>query len=562
MTSLFLSVMPIVILIWMMTKKNGLPSHIALPITALMVGLLQLFYFNTDFTLISANIIAGILSAITPISIVAGAILLNRMIYLSGSEDIIRRWLEGISKNQVAQLMIIGWAFAFMIEGASGFGTPAAIAAPILVGLGFNPLKVAMLALVMNSVPVSFGAVGTPTWFGFSNLGLDDATLLETGKITALIHFVAAFIIPPMALRFIVSWSEIRKNYLFVLISTLSCTVPYFLLAQWNYEFPALVGGAIGLVASVLVARFGLGLATEQQTVTKTAVAGEAATLGENVAMNMASSTQNSVKSGSSKKDQPVESVSSVQIFKAMTPTILLIVILIVTRIKQFGIKSLLTDGTELFTVSFGPLGDFSLSKALIIKLSHILGTDVTWAYKTLYVPALIPFLLVVLISIPLFKLQGSIVKQMFSETASRIKMPFIALVGALIMVKLMMTGGENSPIMTTGQAFSDLMGTSWQYVAAYLGALGAFFSGSATVSNLTFGAIQQTIAMNVGLPQTTILALQSVGGAMGNMVCINNIIAVSTILGIANKEGYIIKRTVIPMIAYGIVAAIMSTVV
>ncbi|OZS43944.1 L-lactate permease [Photobacterium sanguinicancri] len=562
MTSLFLSVMPIVILIWMMTKKNGLPSHIALPITALMVGLLQLFYFNTDFTLISANIIAGILSAITPISIVAGAILLNRMIYLSGSEDIIRRWLEGISKNQVAQLMIIGWAFAFMIEGASGFGTPAAIAAPILVGLGFNPLKVAMLALVMNSVPVSFGAVGTPTWFGFSNLGLDDATLLETGKITALIHFVAAFIIPPMALRFIVSWSEIRKNYLFVLISTLSCTVPYFLLAQWNYEFPALVGGAIGLVASVLVARFGLGLATEQQTVTKTAVAGEAATLGENVAMNMASSTQNSVKSGSSKKDQPVESVSSAQIFKAMTPTILLIVILIVTRIKQFGIKSLLTDGTELFTVSFGPLGDFSLSKALIIKLSHILGTDVTWAYKTLYVPALIPFLLVVLISIPLFKLQGSIVKQMFSETASRIKMPFIALVGALIMVKLMMTGGENSPIMTTGQAFSDLMGTSWQYVAAYLGALGAFFSGSATVSNLTFGAIQQTIAMNVGLPQTTILALQSVGGAMGNMVCINNIIAVSTILGIANKEGYIIKRTVIPMIAYGIVAAIMSTVV
>ncbi len=167
MTSLFLSVIPIVILIWMMTKKNGIPSHIALPITALMVGALQLFYFGTDTTLISANVIAGMLSAITPISIVAGAILLNRMIYLSGSEDVIRRWLEGISRNQVAQLMIIGWAFAFMIEGASGFGTPAAIAAPILVGLGFNPLKVAMLALVMNSVPVSFGAVGNTNmvWF-------------------------------------------------------------------------------------------------------------------------------------------------------------------------------------------------------------------------------------------------------------------------------------------------------------------------------------------------------------------------------------------------------------
>lgn len=525
MLTLFISVVPIVILIWMMTKKNGVPSHIALPITALMVGTLQYFYFNTSFTLISANIIAGVLSAITPISIVAGAILVNRLTFLSGAEAVIRRWLEGISRNQVAQLMIIGWAFAFMIEGASGFGTPAAIAAPILVGLSFPPLKVAMLALVMNSVPVSFGAVGTPTWFGFSNLGLNNAALLEAGQVSALIHLVAAFVVPPMALRFVVSWQEIKRNYLFVLLSTLSCTLPYFLIAQWNYEFPALVGGAIGLVVSVLFARAGFGL--------------------QHVA--------------APKGEEQKVAVSFAEIVKALTPTILLILILIVTRIKQFGIKSMLTDNTEMFSVSFGPLGEFSISQALIFKLSQILGTDVSWAYKTLYVPALIPFLLVALISIPVFKMEGRLVKQMFVETGSRIKTPFIALVGALIMVKLMMTGDENSPIMVTGTAFSDLMGTSWQYVAAYLGALGAFFSGSATVSNLTFGAIQQTIAMNTGLPLTTILGLQSVGGAMGNMVCINNIIAVSTILGIANQEGYIIKKTVIPMMVYGIVAATVS---
>ncbi len=216
-----------------------------------------------------------------------------------------------------------------------------------------------------------------------------------------------------MALRFIVSWSDIRRNYLFVLISTLSCTVPYFLLAQWNYEFPALVGGATGLVLSVIVARSGFGLVKTQPT-------------------------------SDAKASSPV---AARDVFKAMTPTILLIVILIVTRIKQFGIKSMLTDSTEMFSISFGPLGDFSISQALIFKLSHILGTDVSWAYKTLYVPALIPFLLVVLISIPLFRLPTSVVKQMFAETGSRIKMPFIALVGgALIMVKLMMTGGENSP--------------------------------------------------------------------------------------------------------------------
>ncbi|NQZ92453.1 MAG: L-lactate permease [Moritella sp.] len=527
MTSLILAMMPIIVLIWMMTKKNGVPSYIALPLTALFVAALQIFYFQTDLTLIWANVVAGSLSAITPISIIAGAILMNRMMCLSGAENTISRWLEGISRNKVAQLMIIGWAFAFMIEGASGFGTPAAIAAPILVGLGFPPLQVAMLALVMNSVPVSFGAVGTPTWFGFSNLGLSDSALLEIGQQTAMIHFVAAFVIPVLALRFVTSWTEIRRNYVFILLSTLSCTIPYFLFAQWNYEFPALVGGAIGMTISIGLAKLNIGLG------------------------KVAASADDSTSK---------QTVSRGEIFKAMTPTILLIVILIVTRIKQLGIKSMLTDATEAFSVSLGGFGDFSVSQALIFKLSNILGTNVAWAYKALYVPALVPFLLVVLISIPLFKLKGSMVKQVFTETGSRIKMPFITLIGALIMVKLMMAGGENSPILIIGMAFSDLMGTNWQFAAAYLGALGAFFSGSATVSNLTFGGIQQTIATTVGLPETTILALQSVGGAMGNMVCINNIIAVSTILGISNKEGYIIKRTVIPMIIYGLIAAVMST--
>lgn len=524
MLNLAISIIPILLLIWMMTKKNALPSHIALPLIALIVGILQLVHFGTDGRLLTANIISGTLSAITPISIIAGAILLNRTLLVSGCEDVIRQWLEGISKNRIGQLMIIGWAFAFMIEGASGFGTPAAIAAPILVGLGFNPLRVAMLALVMNSVPVSFGAVGTPTWFGLGNLGLSNTELLHVGGLSAIMHTVAAIIIPVIALKFIVSWQQIRRNIIFIQLSIWSCTLPYVWLAQWNYEFPALIGGAIGLTLSILFARYNIGLEKIETTAT------------ENVAIPLAFG----------------------RVFKAMAPTLLLIVILIVTRIKQLGLKGMLNDATPMWNFHLG-IADLHISQALIIHINNILGTDTAWAYKTLYVPALIPFFLVVLVSIPFLKMNRHQVVTVFSDTASRIKTPFIALVGALIMVKFMMIGGDHSPIMTTGNAFAHLLGKNWQYCAAYLGALGAFFSGSATVSNLTFGAIQQSIAHTVGLPETIILALQSVGGAMGNMVCINNIIAVSAILGIANKEGYIIKRTVIPMILYGVIVAIVS---
>ncbi|CAI1831141.1 L-lactate permease [Serratia proteamaculans] len=520
--SLFFSIAPIVLLIWMMTKKNGVPSYIALPLTAAAVYAIQMFWFDNLPLLLHANIITALVSVFTPITIITGAILLNKLMQISGAENVVRRWLENISPNPVAQLMIIGWAFAFMIEGASGFGTPAAIAAPILVGLGFNPLRVALLTLVMNSVPVSFGAVGTPTWFGFANLGLSDANLLEIGRQTALIHFVAGFVIPLLALRFIVSWRDIRLNLPFILLSVLSCTVPYLLLAQVNYEFPALVGGAIGLMLSVLLARAGVGL---------TRCEGKTA-------------------------PQPVPFI---QVIKAMTPTLLLIAILIVTRIHQLGIKALLNSTAPLWQAKLSGLGELRVSDALIVELQQVLGTSAAASYKTLYVPALIPFLLVVLLCIPLFRLNCGQVKQMFAETGGRVAKPFIALFGALVMVNLMMLGGDNAPVILIGKTLAALTGESWLLFSSFLGALGSFFSGSNTVSNLTFGGIQHSIALSSGLNVNLTLALQSVGGAMGNMICLNNIIAVCSILGIGNAEGKIIKKTVLPMLVYGGIAAVMA---
>lgn len=214
--ALFLSIFPIILLIWLMVKKNSMPSYIALPITAALIYAIKLFYFKDDAMLLNATAASGLVSTLTPITVIFGAIMFNRMMETTGCIDIIRKWLATISPNPVAQLMIIGWSFAFMIEGASGFGTPAAIAAPILMSLGFNPLKVAIFTLVMNSVPVSFGAVGTPTWFGFAPLNLSAENILAIGRQTGVMHFFAGFVIPVIGLSFIVPWSEIRKNLGFI----------------------------------------------------------------------------------------------------------------------------------------------------------------------------------------------------------------------------------------------------------------------------------------------------------------------------------------------------------
>ncbi len=118
----------------------------------------------------------------------------------------------------------------------------------------------------MNSVPVTFGAVGTPTWFGLGQLKLPPDVLLQIGINSAIIHSVAALVIPLMALSFVVSWRQIRANIVFVYLSILSCVVPYLIIAFFNYEFPSLIGGMIGLFASAALARAGIGLAREDGT--------------------------------------------------------------------------------------------------------------------------------------------------------------------------------------------------------------------------------------------------------------------------------------------------------
>jgi lactate permease len=144
----FLAILPIAILIWVMAKKRPWPSHLALPFAASLVYFIVLAYFHKDPNLVNATVVNEALSALTPISIIWGAILLSQTMRRSGAEHIVSQWLNGVSPNPVAQLMIVGWAFAFMIEGSSGFGTPAGIAARLLIGLGFAPVRVPILALV------------------------------------------------------------------------------------------------------------------------------------------------------------------------------------------------------------------------------------------------------------------------------------------------------------------------------------------------------------------------------------------------------------------------------
>jgi len=518
----FLAILPIACLIFVMTKKESWPSHISLPFAATLVYLLVLIHARFDPNLANATVVNGTLSALTPISIIWGAILLSQAMRTSGAERIIGEWLKEVSPNPVAQLMIVGWAFSFMIEGSSGFGTPAAIAAPLLVGLGFDALGVAILTLVMNSVPVTFGAVGTPMWFGFSQAALSPSEILSVSWKSALVNSVAALFVPIIALRFVVGWAEIRRNLLYIYLSILSCVLPSLVLSRFNYEFPSLIGGAVGLCLSVLLAQRRVGLAF-----------------------------------GASNEREINRSFGRDERARAFAPYLMLIAILVVTRVRFLPVREWLNADYPRLTLDWGSLGMFSVSAALIFKLDSIFGTSSNWSYNSLFVPALIPFVVVVILSVPLLKIDSQAIRKVVAITTKRLSGPSVTLVGALIMVQLMTLGGDKAQTRVIGRQFAAVMGKSWPFFAPVLGALGAFFSGSATVSNLTFADIQGSIAHTLGFDRTSILALQSVGAAMGTIVSITNIVAVCSILGVVNQEGFILKQAGLPLVIYGLVAGL-----
>jgi len=519
---LILAALPVALLVFLMTKKRSMSSNRALPLSALVLYVILLTYFRTQPVLVHAAVVEGLLTAFTPILIVWGAILLFKTMEHSGAMATVRKWLNGITTNRVAQLMIIGWAFSFLVEGVSGFGTPAALAAPLLVGLGFAPLQVAVLCLIMNTIPVSFGAVGMPTWFGFDGLDLSPDEILEIGFKSAVMHAGAALVIPLVALRVVVSTREIRENLGYIALVIVATVAPSVAVARFNVEFPSITGGICGLVAAVWLARHGIGMQ-------------------------------------SSGIDRGAEKIPPIRLLKATFPLWATVLILIVTRIDMLGLKAWLTAKTPALNFPIAGLGELRISQSLVVQWRAIFGTEQSWSHALLYVPSILPFFLVCVLTFALFRTPSESVRAAWIDSFHRVRKPIGAFLGALVLVKLLMAGGERSCAAILGHGLARAGGGVWQFAAVYLGALGSFFSGSNTVSNLTFGSIQDATATTLGLSRTTILALQSVGGAMGNMICIHNIVAVCSILGLHNEEGRILRRTILPLLLYGAIAGVIS---
>ncbi|WP_421697529.1 L-lactate permease [Ancylobacter sp.] len=517
-------------------------ARIVMPITYAMAVVIALLFWGVSANRVMASTLQGLLQTAGLLWIIFGAILLLNTLKHSGAISTIRAGFTSISPDRRVQVILIAWLFGSFIEGASGFGTPAAVAAPLMVAVGFPAMAAVVFGMMIQSTPVSFGAVGTPLIVGVQT-GLDQAAI--TAQLTqagstwatffhlittevAVIHAICGTLMPLFLIMVMTrffgrnkSWTEGLSALPFALLGAFAMTVPYVLAATFlGAEFPSLLGGLIGLAIMTLAARAGF--------------------LVPKTSWDFAPASE-WPKEWFGQLDITLDSLAkrTIPLALAWAPYVLLALVLVVSRMVP-AVGNALKSATLSFTNLFGEQG-------------------INGDFPLLFSPGGL-LVIICLITVVLHRMSLSGFGAAVRESSGTLIGAGFVLIFTVPMVRVMINSGVNAndldsmPVLVA-EWVSEQVGAVYPFFAPTIGALGAFLAGSNTVSNLMLSQFQFSVAQGLGISSALMVAGQSVGAAAGNMIAIHNVVAASATVGLLGREGATLRITILPTLYYLLVA-------
>ena len=537
-----LSLLPIVVVAVFMVVLRW-PASRVMPLSYLTAVALALGIWGVPAVQVAAATMNGLVVALTLLYIVFGAILLLNTLQESGALRTIRQGFTSITADRRVQVIIVAWLFGSFIEGSAGFGTPAAVAVPLLVGLGFPGLAAVTAGMIIQSTPVSFGAVGTPILVGI-NTGLSpDAGvqayaaaagydwpgfLKAIGVKVAILHTIAGTLVPLIVVvvmtRFFGpnrSAADGLRVWKFALFAAVAMTWPYLAAAYFlGPEFPSLCGSLVGLAVVVSAARRGFLMPPPEQVWDFAPRAAWPSEWTGTVEVRDIGHTR-----------------GSMGMLKAWSPYLIVAGLLLLTRLRGLPVGRWL----QSFTLHW----------------ADIFGTGISASVQPLYLPGTI-FIVASLITFLLHRPAVAAYRQSWGTSLRVTAAASVALVFTVPMVQVFInSGGGTSGYARMPIALADgvaaLTGSTWPMVAPFIGGLGAAVAGSNTVSNMMFALFQFEMGQRIAVDPTWIVALQAVGGAAGNMICVHNVVAASAVVGLLGREGQVIRLTLLPFVYYAL---------
>lgn len=493
--SALVAAIPILFLFYALAIAR-MKGHIAGLLTLVIANLVAITAFSMPAGLSVYSSVYGAMIGLFPIGwIVITAVFLYQLTVKTGQFEIIKDSIASITEDRRLQALLIAFSFGAFIEGSAGFGTPVAITAAMLVGLGFNPIYAAGICLIANTAPVAFGAIGIPIVTAGAVTGLDAFAIGQ--MVGRQLPLLSLFV--PFWLVFIMAgWKGTREVMPAILVSGGS-----FALAQWfssNYMGPLLPDIISSLVSIICLTAF----------------------LKVWKPKNIWRFPEEPPKTLEVKRH------STGAIIKAWSPFIVLTVM-----IADWGVNAV---KAVLNTVSV-PIVMKGLDKAIIVG-----GKPMAVVFNFNWLSAAGTSILIsAIITAFILRIGPGQFFRIFWENLKNLRFALLTIASVLGFAYIANYSGMTP---TLGKAFT-VTGALFPFMSAFLGWLGVFITGSDTSSNALFGKMQQITAESMGINPVLTVATNSSGGVAGKMISPQSIAVATAACGLVGRESDLFRFTV-----------------
>lgn len=512
-------IIPLILLVFF-----RLPARVGMPIAAFIVFLLALLVWHMEPLAIAASAVQGLHRALTIAWILFGALLFLYAMQTTELMQTVKDSLASLTTDRRILAVLVAFLLVSMLEGVAGFGTPAAIAVPLLITLGFKPLTSVVIALVGDSVAVSFGAIATPIFIGLGDITLTSSQLTNVVANVVRIDFLFAVLLPLIIIGIYLGTLPIKNRRQLIVEM-----VPWSLM----------IGGTYAISAAIVAALLGPSFVSILASSITLGVALLSLKWGILIPRQKASSRLITT----STEHYPETTGRRVV---AWLPYGIIIILLIGQRILE-PVRNFLAN-----------IGDLSLQSVLGYE-------SIGSSWQLLLSPGSV--LLIVAVGILL--LGGGSLKQHAGGLKSSLRgvgVALLALAPTLVMIQIFANSGLNTAGLDAmpahiALAMAALVGPLWTLVAPFLGMLASFITGSSTVSNLTMAPIQYNTAVDLGLPVDQVIAQQVSGANAGNMFAIHNAVAALTTAKLPHAEWKVIRQTAPVALVYAVLSVISAVI-
>jgi lactate permease len=529
--STLIAALPVVVMLVALAFLR-IAAHWAAISALVVAGLCATLAFGMPAGMAARAAGLGMLSGLFPIGwIVLNIIFLYRLTVANGSFAVLQRAIASVTPDRRLQLLLIAFAFGAFFEGAAGFGTPVAVTAAILIGLGFSPLAASGLSLIANTAPVAFGALAAPV------IALSAVTGLDLNVLSAMIGRQLPFfslLVPFWLIWAFAGFRGMAQIWPAVLVTGASFAVSQFLVS--NYIGPMLVDVISALVCMACLVGF-LRVWQPAQIWTSASLRGKDPSAGLVLARPVAG--------GALSSDITMDHRA---IMRAWMPWLILTVF-----VFAWGLPSVRTALNGMFTTSF-QIGGLHQG---VVKVPPVVAKATpeaaVWAFNILSMTGT-GILISALVSGLLMRFSPVALIVEYGRTIWKVRLSLVTIAAMLGLGTLTRYAGRDA---TMGLAFAS-SGLLYPLFGTMLGWLGVALTGSDTASNVLFGGLQRITAQQLGLSPVLMAAANSSGGVMGKMIDAQSIVVASTATNWFGQEGTILRFVFFHSIALAALVGIL----